>query len=109
SRKLSDREEYYNPFIGNIEDSTLVTLNLGFLNTIYFNRTGTKFGTDFTFQDNRDRSLLTNGIEARRNVTRALKTRWNITRIYTINLLAANGQKSSISQFFNNRNFEIES
>jgi hypothetical protein len=109
SRKLSDREEYYNPFIGNIEDSTLVTLNLGFLNTIYFNRTGTKFGTDFTFQDNRDRSLLTNGIEARRNVTRALKTRWNITRIYTVNLLAANGQKSSISQFFINRNFEIES
>ncbi len=109
NRKLSDKDEYYNPFIGNIEDSTLVTLNLGFLNTVYFNRTGTKFGSDFTFQDNRDRSLLTNGIEARRTVTRALKTRWNITRIYTINLLAANGYKSNISQFFNNRNFEIES
>ena len=53
SRKVSDKLDYYNPFIGNIADTTLVTLNLGFLNTIYFNRTGTKFGTQFTFQDNR--------------------------------------------------------
>ncbi|MDF1673878.1 MAG: hypothetical protein P1U41_10245, partial [Vicingaceae bacterium] len=101
SRKVSDKNEYYNPFIDRIADSSLVTLNLGFLNTIYFNRTGTKFGSDFTFQDNRDRSLLTNGIETRRNLNRALKTRWNITRVYTITLLAANGTKSNSSQFFN--------
>ena len=109
SRKVSDKLDYYNPFAGNISDTSLVTLNLGFLNTIYFNRTGTKFGTQFTFQDNKDRSLLTNGIESRQNLTRALKTRWNITRRYTLSLLTANGEKSSISEFFNNRNFEIKS
>ena len=108
SRKVSDKLDYFNPFIGNIEDTSLVTLNLGLLNTIYFNRTGTKFGTDFTFQDNRDRSLLTNTIESRRNVSRALKTRWNITRVYTINLLLLNGEKASISEFFMNRNFQLE-
>lgn len=108
SRKVSDKNEYYNPFIDRIADSSLVTLNLGFLNTIYFNRTGTKFGSDFTFQDNRDRSLLTNGIETRRNLNRALKTRWNITRVYTLTLLAANGAKSNSSQFFINRNYFID-
>ena len=108
SRKVSDKLDYYNPFIGGIADTSLVTLNLGFLNTVYFNRTGTKFGTQFTFQDNRDRSLLTNGIESRKVLTRAVKTRWNITRIYTITLLTSNGRKSSVSEFFNNRNFEIE-
>ncbi len=107
SRKVSDKLDYYNPFIGNISDTSLVTLNLGFLNTIYFNRTGTKFGTQFTFQDNRDRSLLTNGIESRKNLNRALKTRWNITRMYTLTLLTSNGEKSSVSEFFNNRNFRI--
>ena len=107
SRKVSDKLDYYNPFIGNIEDTSLVTLNLGFLNTIYFNRTGTKFGTDFTFQDNRDRSLLTNGIESRKNLSRALKIRWNITRMYTINLLTSNGTKSNVSEFFSNRNYEL--
>ncbi|NQX97582.1 MAG: hypothetical protein HRT73_06840 [Flavobacteriales bacterium] len=108
SRKVDDRLDYYNPFIGDIADTSLVTLNLGFLNTIYFNRTGTKFGTQFTFQDNRDRSLLTNGIESRQNINRAIKSRWNITREYTISLLTANGEKSSISEFFNNRNFKLE-
>ncbi len=107
SRKVNDRIDYYNPFVANIVDTSLVTLNLGFLNTIYFNRTGTKFGTQFTFQDNKDRSLLTNGIESRRNINRAVKTRWNITRLYTITLLTANGEKSSISEFFSNRNFEL--
>lgn len=108
SRKVSDKNEYYNPFVDVVADTSLVTLNLGFLNTIYFNRTGTKFGSDFTFQDNRDRSLLTNGIETRRNLNRALKTRWNITRVYTITLLGANGTKSNSSQFFNNRNYFIK-
>ena len=108
SRKVSDKNEYYNPFVDVVADTSLVTLNLGFLNTIYFNRTGTKFGSDFTFQDNRDRSLLTNGIETRRNLNRALKARWNITRVYTITLLGANGTKSNSSQFFNNRNYFIK-
>ncbi len=105
SRKVSNKEDYYNPFIGDIADSNLVTLNYGFLNTIYFNRTGTKFGTDFTFQDNRSRSLLTNGIESRQTLNRALKTRWNITRVYTLTLLGANGIKTNLSEFFSNRNF----
>ena len=108
SRKVNDKINYYNPFIGDIYDSNLVSLNLGFLNTIYFNRTGTKFGTQFTFQDNRDRSLLTNGIESRRNINRAIKTRWNITRYYTITLLTANSDKSSISEFFSNKNFKLK-
>jgi hypothetical protein len=85
----------------------LVTLKYGFLNTLYFNRTGTKFGTQFTFQDNRDRSLLTNGVESRKNLTRAFKSRWNITRLYTLSLLTSNGTKSNISAFFPQRNFEI--
>ncbi|MDB4533778.1 hypothetical protein N9242_02830, partial [Vicingaceae bacterium] len=108
SRKVSDKLDYYNPFIGDIADTSLVTLNLGFLNTIYFNRTGTKFGTQFTFQDNRDRSLLTNGVESRKNLNRAIKSRWNITSVYTLSLLTANGRKSNVSEFFNNRNFDIE-
>ena len=108
SRKVDDKLDYFNPFIGNISDTSLVTLNLGFLNTIYFNRTGTKFGTQFTFQDNRDRSLLTNGIESRKTIVRAVKTRWNITRIYSITLLTSKGEKSSNSEFFNAKNFDLE-
>lgn len=108
SRKVNDKIDYFNPFIASISDTSLVTLNLGFLNTIYFNRTGTKFGTQFTFQDNRDRSLLTNGVESRRTIVRAVKSRWNITRIYSVTLLTSNGAKSNNSEFFDIKNFDLE-
>lgn len=106
-RKVSDKTDYYNPFIGGVDDSSLVTLNLGFLNTIYFNRTSTKWSMDYTYQDNQDKSLLTNGIESRRYFTRTLKFRWNITRILTFNTTLANGVKSNKSQFFTNQNFYL--
>ena len=107
SRKMNNKDNYYNPFIGDVYDSSLVTLNLGFLNTIYFNRTGTKFGADFTFQENKDRSLLTSGIESRTILVRALKTRWNLTRKHTANLLLANGIKVVNSEFFTNKNYHL--
>lgn len=107
SRKVSDKSDYLNPFIGDISDSSLVTLNSGFLNTIYFNRTGTKFGMDFTYQEDKDKSLLTNGVESRRTLNRTLKSRWNITRVYTLTVLASNNRKINISEFFTTRNYDL--
>jgi hypothetical protein len=107
ARKVSDKKEYYNPFVGSVDDSSLVTLNLGFLNTIYFNRTNTKWSADFTYQDNQDKSLLTNGKESRRYFTRTLKLRWNLTRILTFNTTLANGVKNNKSQFFTNQNYYL--
>lgn len=106
-RKVSDKRDYYNPFVGSVNDSSLVTLNLGFLNTIYFNRTSTKWSVDYTYQDNQDRSLLTNGVESRRYFTRTLKLRWNISRVITVNSTLANGIKSNQSQYFSNQNFYL--
>jgi len=107
ARKVSNKENYYNPFITQIEDSSLVTLGLSFLNTLYFNRTNSKYGLDFTYQDNKDKSLLVNGIETRKTLSRAMKSRWNITRVFTIKLLLANGEKSNSSDFFSTRNYEL--
>jgi len=107
ARKVSDKKDYYNPFVGSVDDSSLVTLNLGFLNTIYFNRTSTKWSVDYTYQDNQDKSLLTNGKEARRYFTRTLKFRWNITRVFTFKSTLVNGVKNNKSQFFNNQNYYL--
>ena len=107
ARKVSDKTDYYNPFIGSVDDSSLVTLNLGFLNTIYFNRTNTNWSADFTYQDNQDKSLLTNGKESRRYFIRTLKIRWNLTRTLTFNTTLANGVKNNKSQFFTNQNYYL--
>ncbi len=106
-RKVLNKDDYYNPFVGIGDDSSLVTLNLGFLNTIYFNRTSTKWSADYTYQDNQDRSLLTNGLETRRYFIRTLKLRWNVSRTVTINTTLANGVKSNKSQFFTNQNYYL--
>ena len=107
SRKVSNKDDYFNPFIADIDDSSLVTINMGVLNTFYFNRTNTKFGADYIYQDNRDKSLLTNGVESRNQFSNTIKTRWNITRVYTLIVLASQAKKSNFSEFFTNRNYNL--
>lgn len=107
SRKVSDRENYFNPFIANVDDSSLVTLNMGVLNTFYFNRTNNKFGADYIYQNNSDKSLLVNGIESRNLFSHTIKTRWNITQVYTLIVLASQSQKNNFSEFFANRNYDL--
>jgi len=107
SRKVSNKDDYFNPFIADIDDSSLVTINMGVLNTFYFNRTNTKFGADYIYQDNRDKSLLTNGVESRNQFSNTIKTRWNITRVYTLVVLASQAKKSNFSEFFINRNYNL--
>lgn len=106
-RKTSDKKEYYNPFVGNISDSNLVTTNQGFLNTIFFNKTNTLWSLDFTYQENQEKSLSTNGVDSRKTLTRTLKTRWNITRTFTFENIFSNGIKSNNSQFFTNQNYYL--
>lgn len=107
NRKSSDKTDYFNPFAGNVADSNLVTTNQGFLNTIFFNKTNTKWSLDYTYQQNQEKSLLTNGIESRKTIIRTVKTRWNITRVFTLQNIFSNGIKSNSSQFFTNQNYYL--
>lgn len=107
SRKVSDKKDYYNPFAGDIDDETLVTLNYGILSTLYFNRNSNRYSIDFTWQDTRDKSLLVNGIESRSLLNRVVKARFNLTRVFTFNLTILNGEKGNRAEFFNNRNYDI--
>lgn len=107
NRKSSDKTDYFNPFAGNVADSNLVTTNQGFLNTIFFNKTNTKWSLDYTYQENQEKSLLTNGIESRKTIIRTVKTRWNITRVFTLQNIFSNGIKSNSSQFFTNQNYYL--
>lgn len=102
-----NKKEYFNPFVYNVADSNLVTTNQGFLNTIFFNKTNTKWSMDFTYQENQEKSLLTNGVESRKTIIRTGKIRWNISRVFTIQNILSNGIKSNKSQFFTNQNYYL--
>lgn len=102
----------YNPFVFNdsvLNDSAtgIVTLVSSFRNILYFNRTNRHFGMDFKYQDTRNKSLLVNGLDSRRNVLKSIYLRWNITRQFTWNFLYALGDKTNKSEFLRSKNYDI--
>lgn len=103
-----NQETAYNPFIENIADTNLLSLNSSFRNTFYFNRTHPEFGFDINYQDSKNKTLLTNGFESRKNIFREISLRWNITNDFLLNLVSGNGIKTNASEFFSSRNYLID-
>ncbi len=98
----------FNPFLLHIADSILVseaTLMSGFL---YFNKTNPKFGTDLSYQNNRSKTLLTNGVEARTNKNYGLRLRWNISRKFSTIIKVEKNEKVYAAQFYPGNNYLIK-
>ena len=108
-RKTADSnlEESFNPFNNLNFDSTLVSLNSNLRSTFYFNRLDPKFGLDYTYQEPRNRQLLTNGFESRSNKSNAIRFRYNLTRVFQLSAEALKGLKTNKSEYFNTRDYNI--
>lgn len=96
-----------NPFLQNVSDSNLISTNSSFRNTFFFNRTSSIYGFDFSYEDNQNKSLLTNGFEARILNEWSANIRWNINRTFSLNLFGENGTKQNKSDYFSTRDFLI--
>lgn len=102
-----------NPFRTSVLDSTLRSINSSFRNTVFFNRSSSKFGLDYSFQSVSNKSLLVNGFESRTNTFHQVGSRWNFTRKFTLNMGYKDGRKVNNQQFlatnsFNLKYFELE-
>jgi hypothetical protein len=82
--------------------------NASWRNTVFFNRTNTQFGADYTFQQNRNKNLLANGFETRGQRFNQVRVRWSPGRQYTIEITAEEGEEGSSSDFISNRNFNLD-
>jgi hypothetical protein len=98
-----------NPFNQDVNDTTLVSNNSNVRNTLFFNRSNSVFGMDATWQQNKAKSLLTNGFESRVQTTREINARWNFTHSFLLNANYTNGDKENISEFFSIRDYHIKS
>ena len=96
-----------NPFSRDIDDSLLVSANSSIRNTLYFNRTSPVYGADISIQQNRNKSLLTNGFDSRVLTSQGLNLRWNLSRTYLISLSLEKSDKKSSSQFLSSRDYRI--
>ena len=97
----------FNPFSQKLVDTTLLTLSSFLTNTIFFNRTSTKWGMDITHGLTNGKSLLTYGVESRKLSNLILKTRWNMNRRFTTNLVLRSITNQLGTPKFDNRNYLV--
>ncbi len=102
-----DGVEAFNPFKVKIADTSLISTNSTFRNSLYFNRTNSKFGLDYTYQENGSKILLTNGFDRRLHTFNKFKLRWNITRMHNFKLEYIIGRKKSESDYAQIRTYSI--
>jgi len=104
---LNKLEEIANPFVKNIADSSLQTLNNSFRNSVYFNRSNSVFGLEHTYLIAQNKTLLANGFDARTKTNNGLNLRWNITKVFLLQLKGALKTKTAQVDYANNRNYNI--
>jgi hypothetical protein len=104
----SDILEFANPFNQSIDQNQLVNLSSSFRNSFSFNRGKPKFGIDYIVQSNNNKILLVSGFDTRTNYSHNVLLRYNIGRVVGINNDIRMGNKSYSSEFFTNKDYNIE-
>ncbi len=97
----------FNPFSTSISDTNLMSTISTLRNSLFFNRTSSVFGGEFTYQDSRTKSLLANGFDSRQNSYTEIGWRWNIKRIITLESTVQKGIKIAEADYTTGRNYGI--
>ncbi len=91
--------------VGEVPDSQLVSSNVYWQNTVYFNRSQPVFGVDYTYQRTLGKVVLVNGPEAREKAEHRVNMRYRIIEPLTFTLLGASGIKRLASIAFTDRSY----
>ncbi|MEQ9263320.1 MAG: hypothetical protein RLP14_09185 [Owenweeksia sp.] len=105
---LTENSNNLNPFKSIDNDSLIVALNNSFRNTVFFNRSSTRFGMDYTYRTSDSRNLLSFGIERRYIVENNLGLRYQFTQALLFRTQVAVIAKNNSSGNFERRNFGID-
>jgi hypothetical protein len=96
------------PFVGEAADSSLTSYNSSARNTLYYDRTSRIWSVDHTWQNDRARSLLLNGFEARFRRFNTLRFRWNTSRHWTLDVESERGRVGNSSDLLVGRTYTID-
>ncbi len=97
----------FNPFVFDVQDTALVALNANVRNSIFFNRTQTKFNLEYTLQDNRNKLNLSTGFDVRTLREHLFRVRSNFVKDFTAILKTTFGNRGGLSGNFADRNYDI--
>ncbi|CAN5366882.1 hypothetical protein BH11BAC2_BH11BAC2_07640 [soil metagenome] len=96
-----------NPFPTGIADSNLLTTQSSSRHSLYYNRSSSVFGMELTYQQQRAKQLLANGVESRQNESWTTTVRAGLTSWLNIQTSGEFGHKRLGSEAFSARDFDI--
>lgn len=97
----------FNPLPKGLADTSLLSLTSFLSNTFFFNRINPKWGFDVTHVLNTNKSLLTYGVESRKQNNLSFKLRWNISKSFATNVTLRKNKNELATPSFGNRNYLI--
>ncbi len=106
---FEDNFQLLNPFVYDISDTNLVSISSSFRNTVFFNKTNSTFGVNYSYQENGSKVLLSNGFDSRLNTFHELQIRWNLSKAFNLRINSLLGRNKNASDFASNRDYFIES
>jgi hypothetical protein len=98
----------FDPLFTQVDDSVLVSLSSSLRNTVSFNQGVSKYGFDYTYQDNRIKSNLVSGSSSRETGSHKVGGRWNIIKPVTLNMQYEDGWENSLALNFPQNNYKID-
>jgi len=102
-----DGNEAFNPFVTTINDTNLISTNANIRNTLFFNRTSSIFGAEYSYQNVSNKTLLASGFDSRFNRYQKLSFRLNIKRKFTIKMSGKIGNKASEADYTSGRDYNL--
>ena len=97
----------FNPYLTRIQDTTLISTGTNLRNSIFFNRTSSIFGAEYSYQLTSSKTLLATGFDSRENEYHEISFRWNILNKFTFETKGQTGTKASNADYVSGRNYDL--
>lgn len=97
----------YLPFLQQLQDTSVLSMNSTFRNTLFINRNATKFGSDIIYDRQMNKMLQMNGFDFRQTEAWTLVVRGCVKQRYYLKLQLVQGVRQDSSAYLVNRNYKL--
>ena len=97
----------FNPF-GNVPDPQMLSVSGQLRSTFFWNRNNPAYGADFALLRSEQKTLLTEGFDARSVQENKLNIRLSLGSVFSVQPMLLQALRRSSSDFMSNRNYKIQ-